>query len=222
MPTGRTGADRMSARPRSETATRAPLSDRFGLFADCLIVGLLTAVTAAALLTAYPALVAACAVLRERVASDGPTGPRRYWSRLREVVASGPASVLLVPPAAAGVLAVDALAVAAGVPGRGPLLLLLVTTGSLAAVTGLRAAAIWRPGLSWPPIVRTALRAATADPAGSFLLWFAAAAAAAIAVAAPVTVLLVAGPLALAAVAVDGRPRQGRDLPGGMGWRHWD
>lgn len=182
---------------------------RFALFADCLLVGCLTAVAALPVVTAYPALVAACSVLCERVADDRSVGPLRYARRLRDVVRSGPAG-LLVPPAVLAVLALDGVAVAAGVPG-GPVLAALLAGAAVAAtVLGLRVAARWRPGDRWPSVLRGALGDVTGDPGGSALLLTAGAAAAMIVVAVPVTALLVAGPLALAAVAVDGRPGRAR------------
>jgi hypothetical protein len=179
---------------------------RFAWFADCLLVGCFTAIAALPVVTAYPALVAACSVLRERVVDDRSVGPRQYAKRLGQVVRSGP-SGLVVPPLIAGVLALDALAVAAGLPGSRPLAVLLVVAGSVAAVLGLRAAARWRPGDRWPAVLRAAFALTRRDAGGSALLWLAAAAAVAIAAAVPVTVLLVAGPLTLAAVAVDLRTR---------------
>ncbi|HEU5472675.1 MAG TPA: hypothetical protein VFV67_18670 [Actinophytocola sp.] len=174
--------------------------NRFALFADCLLVGCCTAVAAVPVVTAYPALVAGCAVLRERVLDDRSVGPRHYLRRLGEVVRSGPAGLVL-PPLAGLLLGLDALAVAAGVPGRGPLAAGLVLAAAMAAVLGLRIAAGWRPGARWPELLRAAV--SRPDPAGAVLLLLAAGTAAAVAIAVPVTLLLVAGPLALAAVAVD-------------------
>jgi hypothetical protein len=177
---------------------------RFALFADCLMVGVFTAVAALPVITAYPALVAACSVLRDRVIDDRSIGPRRYAKRFGQVVRSGP-SGLLVPPVVAGVLALDAAAVAAGVPGSQPLAVLLAVAASVAAVLGLRAAASWRPGDRWPAVLRTVL--SHHDAGGSALLWLAATAAVIIVAAVPLTAILAAGPLAIAAVAVDLRSR---------------
>jgi hypothetical protein len=193
------------------------MTGRFALFADCLLVGCLTAVAALPVVTAYPALVAACAALREQVAEDRAVGPRRYLALLGQVVRSGPAG-LLAPPLVAAVLALDALAIASGVPGRVPLTVLLILAGSAAAVLGLRIAARWRPGARWPDLARAA--ASTRDPRGSVLLLLAATAAVAIALAVPITLLLVTGPLALAAIAVDQRQRAAPTTPGGRPRRH--
>ena len=83
----------------------------FALFADCLLVGVLVALASVPLMTAYPALVAGCALVRERVFDDRSVGGGRYWRRLREVLASGPVG-LLVPLLVVGVLLLDAGVVA--------------------------------------------------------------------------------------------------------------
>ncbi|HEV2783179.1 MAG TPA: hypothetical protein VGX25_27670 [Actinophytocola sp.] len=188
------------------TASEAPAvpGGRFALFADCLLLGCCTAIAALPVVTAYPALVATCAVLRERVLDDRSVGPVRYLRTLGQVVRSG-LSGLVVPPLLCTALVLDALTVVAGVPGSGLLAVFLAVAGSVAAVIGLRAAAAWRPGTRWPDVARAAAIAAVRDPGGSALLLLAAAAAVGIAFAVPVTVLLLAGPLALAAVTVDVR-----------------
>jgi hypothetical protein len=194
------------------TAPDAPTmpGGRFALFADCLLLGCFTAIAALPVVTAYPALVAACTILRERVVDDRSVGPVRYLHVLGQVVRSGLSGVV-VPPLLVAALILDGLAVAAGVPGSGMLAVFLALAASAAAVIGLRAAARWRSGTPWPAVARAAAIATARDAGGSALLWLAAAAATAIVAAVPVTVLLVAGPVALAAVAVDGRTRQGVD-----------
>jgi hypothetical protein len=178
---------------------------RLGLFADCLVLGLLTAMTAIGVVTAYPGFVAACAVLRDRVELDLPAGPGAYVARLRQVARTGPPVFFAVPPLAAAVLGADAVAVAAGVPGRAGLLAVLAACAAAAVVVGLRLAAAWRPDRGWPELTRAAARTAVADPAGSALLVLAAGAAIAIGVTVPITAPLLPGPLALAATAVGSR-----------------
>ncbi|TDD94953.1 hypothetical protein E1269_31565 [Jiangella asiatica] len=191
----------MAQRP---TATAAV--GRFALFADCLLVGVASAVTALGVVTAYPAFVAACAAVRERVA-DGRTGAiGAYLAALRQVTRAG-WTAFVVPVAVLAVLALDLLAVAAGVPGSPVLLAVLVVIGAAATVLGLRAAAGWRPGRTWRAVGIDAADRSRGDVGGSLLLLFAAASAAGIVAAVPVTALLLLGPLAVAAVAVDARSR---------------
>jgi hypothetical protein len=179
---------------------------RFGLFADCLLTGVLTAVATAGVVTAFPALAAACAVLRERADSDRSVGPRPYARRLVQAIRSGSAA-LLVPPLLLVLLGLDALALAAGAPAAAALSVPLVIAAAAAVVLGLRVAAAWRPGTRWPAAARDALGAARRDPGGNALLLLAGVAAAGIVLAVPITGMLVGGPLALAAAAVQGRGR---------------
>jgi hypothetical protein len=179
-------------------------SGRFGLFADCLVVGVLAALSVAPVLTAYPGLVTATALLRERAASDAPVGPRRFVAVFRQVVAGGPL-VLVLPPAVAALLAVDAIALAAGAPGRAGLTVVLVACVAGALLLGLRAAAVWAPGRRWAEVLRTASAEALADPWGDALLLMAAVIAAGVVVTIPITGLFLLGPLALATAAVRAR-----------------
>jgi hypothetical protein len=176
------------------------MTGRFALFADCLLAGLLALVFALPVVTAYPALVAACALLRE----GRGVGPRTYWACLRQVIHSGPVG-LVAPPLVVALVALDAIAVAAGVPGARLLGAVLVLATAAMVALGLRVAARWRPGQRWPAVVRSALADLVRDPGGSLLLLLAAGAAVAIATAVPVTALLLPGLLAFAAVTVDSR-----------------
>jgi hypothetical protein len=184
------------------------MTGKAALFADCLLAGVLTAVAALPVVTAYPAFAAACAVLRERVAEDRTVTVRGFVRQLRSAIASGPAGLLL-PWLYAVLLGLDAVAVAAGVPGAVALTAVLVAAAAAGIVVLLRAAARWRPGTRWLHLFAAVVRGLADDPAGSALLLSAGVAAAAIAAVVPVTLLLVAGPTALAAIAVEGRARPG-------------
>jgi hypothetical protein len=171
------------------------MSGRLSLFADCLLAGLLVFVTAAGVVTAYPGFVAACSF---------PFSFRGYLERLREVVRSGWLG-MLVPPLAAALLALDAAAIRAGLPGSVVLGPLMAAAGVALAVLGLRVAGRWRPGQRWPAVVRTAWGDLTGDVRGSVLLGVAVIAAGGVALLVPVTLALLGGVLALAAVAVGSR-----------------
>jgi hypothetical protein len=175
---------------------------KLALFADCLLLGLFTVLATVPVVTAYPGFVAACAMLRDETA----VGPRTYLSRLRAVLRSDP-FLWWAPPAALALAASDALAIAAGVPGAKPLAALLSLAAAATIVIALRAAARWRPDRRWRADLPAAARDAGRDLGGSALLLLAAACAAGIIVLVPITALLVTGPLALAAVAVDSRHR---------------
>jgi len=171
------------------------MSTRLSLFADCLLAGLLVFLTALGGITAYPGFVAACAF---------PFSFRGYLIRLREVLRSGPLG-LLVPPIVVVVVMLDVAAIEAGLPGSvvfGPL---VAVAGVVLAVLGLRVAARWRPGSRWPSLARVAWRDMTGDARGSLLLGLAVVSAVGVAMLVPVTLFLLGGVLALAAVAVGSR-----------------
>jgi hypothetical protein len=110
-----------------------------------------------------------------------------------------------VPITALAIATADAIAIGAGVPGAKPLAALLTLAVAAAAVVALRFAARWQPAQRWRDAAPAAAREAARDPGGSALLLLAAACAIGIVVLVPITALLVCGPLALAAVAVQSR-----------------
>ncbi|WP_329108653.1 hypothetical protein OG792_08335 [Micromonospora sp. NBC_01699] len=173
--------------------------------AEVLVLGLLTLVASLPLVTAYVAVTAATTVLRDRSDIDG-TGVtvRGYLRALRAAAGSGwwP---YLVPVALAAVLALDAVAVRAGLPGAtviGPALLL--ATGLLTTVA-LRAAVAWQPQTTWPAAAEQALTRTRSDPTGTALLLLALLAVTLTASLGPILWPLLPGLPALAAVAVDRR-----------------
>jgi hypothetical protein len=186
---------------------------RFALFADCLLLGLFTALAAIPIVTAYPAFVTACTMLRD----DIPVGPRTYLSRLRAVLAFDP-FLWCVPTLALTIAAADAIAIRAGVPGAKPLAASFLLAAAAAVVVALRCAGRWQPEARWRSIVPASAREATLDLGGSALLLLAGACAVAIVVMVPVTALLVAGPLALATVAVPKRAHRPARRPAAAAW----
>ena len=171
------------------------MSTRLSLFADCLLAGLLVFVTAIPVVTAYPGFVAACSF---------PFSFKGYLTRLREVVQTGSLG-LLVPPAVAGLLALDMAAIGSGLPGSAVFGPLVALAGVVLAVLGLRVAGRWRPGSRWPSLARAAFQDMMADLRGSLLLGLAVVAAVGVALLVPITLLLLGGVLALAGVAVGSR-----------------
>ncbi|BEL04449.1 hypothetical protein Q0Z83_026400 [Actinoplanes sichuanensis] len=178
------------------------MSGRFARFAECLLAGLLTVLFALPVVTAFAAFTTACTMLRE----ERPIGLRTYTRCLAEVLRSGPI-VLVVPPLVLLVLVADALAVASGVPGAGLLGAVTALAGAVVLPLGMRVAAGWRPGRRWPAVTRAAATDLVQDLRGSVLLLFAALIAVLVAVAIPITALLLPGMLALGAVAVDASAR---------------
>ncbi|MBZ6082349.1 hypothetical protein ACFY1G_13290 [Streptomyces olivaceus] len=178
----------------------------FALFAECLLTGVWIALAALPLVTGPAAFAAGARHLRRRLAHERG-GLREFTADFRAAVRRG-WLVGVAGWAALAVVWVDVRAVRDGLPG-GPL---VGSVGVLAligaAVAGLRAAALWRPGASWRALLARAGRHTVLDPAGSFLLvgglavvacsaWFSA----------PLAVAVL-GAVAAAAVAVEERHRR--------------
>ncbi|MET8115795.1 hypothetical protein [Streptomyces prasinus] len=194
----------------AHTGTRAarggsPLAGKFALFAECLLTGVWIALASLPLVT-YPAAFAAGSRHLGRHLSHERGGLREFAADFRSALRGG-WLVGLAGWAALAVVRVDVLAVRAGLPGGEFVGAVGVLALIAAAVAGLRAAAVWRPGDSWRTLLAGAARRTVLDPAGSFLLvgglavvvcsaWFSA----------PLA-LPVLGAVAAAAVAVEERHR---------------
>ncbi|MEV0303565.1 hypothetical protein [Streptomyces prasinus] len=194
----------------AHTGTRAarggsPLAGKFALFAECLLTGVWIALASLPLVT-YPAAFAAGSRHLGRHLSHERGGLREFAADFRSALRGG-WLVGLAGWAALAVVRVDVLAVRAGLPGGEFVGAVGVLALIAAAVAGLRAAAVWRPGDSWRTLLAGAARRTVLDPAGSLLLvgglavvvcsaWFSA----------PLA-LPVLGAVAAAAVAVEERHR---------------
>ncbi|MGW7253182.1 hypothetical protein [Streptomyces sp. NPDC054834] len=156
------------AEARVKARKKSVFSERFAVFAECLLTGVWIAVASLGVVT-YPAAFAAGARhLRRRAAHHGG-GCREFTVDLQTALRGGWA-VGLAGWAAAALVWVDVQAVRAGLPG-GPLvgavgLFALIGT----AVAGMRAAAVWAPGDTWRALLAAAGRRTVLDPTGSFLL----------------------------------------------------
>ncbi|MFC9853191.1 hypothetical protein ACFVIN_22345 [Streptomyces prasinus] len=194
----------------AHTGTRAarggsPLAGKSALFAECLLTGVWIALASLPLVT-YPAAFAAGSRHLGRHLSHERGGLREFAADFRSALRGG-WLVGLAGWAVLAVVRVDVLAVRAGLPGGEFVGAVGVLALIAAAVAGLRAAAVWRPGDSWRTLLAGAARRTVLDPAGSFLLvgglavvvcsaWFSA----------PLA-LPVLGAVAAAAVAVEERHR---------------
>ncbi|MFC4586860.1 hypothetical protein [Sphaerisporangium corydalis] len=175
------------------------MSRRLTLLSESLLLGVLVFLASLPLVTAFAALTAGCALLRDEERTS--VGVRPYARRLLAVARTGPLG--FAAPAAAGLaLLLDAVAVRAGLPGHEALAVLVPVVALAAAGLALRCAAAWRPGLGWPAVLRAAVRA---DLYGTALLAMASATAVIISSSFPVVTPLALGQLVLAAVAVDAR-----------------
>ncbi|WP_055717595.1 hypothetical protein, partial [Streptomyces torulosus] len=143
-------------------------AERFALFAECLLTGVWIAVAALPLVTYPAAFAAGSRHLRRRTAHVGG-GLREFVADFRAALRGG-WLVGLAGWAALAAVWVDVQAVRAGIPG-GPLVGAVGVLALIgAAVTMLRAAAVWEPGAAWRALLGAAGRRTARDPAGSFLV----------------------------------------------------
>lgn len=182
------------------------------LFAEVLLIGAMTTLAALGVVTAFGAIAAGCASLREYLDHDTAPGPRRYFSLVRS--ASRGVIPLLALPALIILVAADLLAWHAGLPGGRVLGPAALVVGLAAAAVGLRAAASWKPEpdrlhepVQWRDLISEASAEAAADWRGSLLIVGALVACAALAFEITALTLVLPGLLTLAAVAVHGRAR---------------
>ncbi|CAL9617893.1 hypothetical protein [Streptomyces sp. Tu 3180] len=152
----------------SQARTESRTWGRFALFAECLLTGVWITVAALPLVT-YPAALAAGARHLGRHLSHEGGGWREFAADFRSAVRGGWAVGLAGWMTAAAVW-FDVRAVRAGLPG-GPLVGAVGVFALIGAVVALlRAAALWRPGVPWRPLLAQAGRRTVLDPAGSFLI----------------------------------------------------
>ncbi|RII20548.1 hypothetical protein DSC45_04915 [Streptomyces sp. YIM 130001] len=203
-----------ATQPRDRREPGEVFGPGFTLFADMLLIGLLTALACLPVVTAPAAFAAASATLRQTAGDGLQIKVGTYMGHLRQLLTPRALAAGLLPPVLFVVLLVDVALVRGGMPGAqimAPALALL-TFG--AAVVGLRATALEAPHqLS----VREALVRSAGDLRGALLLGAAALLAVLIAWSTPLMIPLLPGPLAFAATVVDlrrqpdaqqSRPRQ--------------
>ncbi|MFF5010514.1 hypothetical protein ACFY3G_47930 [Streptomyces phaeochromogenes] len=171
----------------------------FAPFADCLLLGVFLLVCSLPVVTAFPALVAGCAVLRQQAHGGPGVTPRQLLIALHRVLRSGYA-VWLVPSAVLALLWLDALALDAHGPGLG---VPVAVAAAVVAALGLRCAAGWREGTAWRTVGIAVFRSMPQQPLVLALLAGSVVAAAVLLAMSPVLLLIVLGPLALAAAAAD-------------------
>ncbi|MGW6904756.1 DUF624 domain-containing protein [Streptomyces sp. NPDC054940] len=171
----------------------------FARFADCLLLGVLLLLAALPVVTAFPALVAACGVLRRQARGGEGVTVGHFLLRLRSVLRSGPA-VWAAPTVVLALLWIDALALDALGSRPGPAFAL---ASAVLAAVGLRCAAAWREGMRWRTVLAAVFRSVPQEPLAPALLAGAVAAVAVLLTMSPVLLLIVLGPLAFAATAAD-------------------
>nr|MDT0660348.1 hypothetical protein [Micromonospora sp. DSM 115978] len=142
---------------------------RFALFGECLLTGLMVTLAALPVVTLLAALAAGCAQIRAHVDGES-TALRAFGGRLRSAY-PGSALWSLAAGGAFALLALDAVALRTRVPGGGAVAAVCVLAATAGAVLLLRAGALWRAGDRWPDLLRRAARrTAVDDRSGSLLL----------------------------------------------------
>lgn len=179
----------------------------FTLFADVLLVGLLTSLACLPVVTAPAAFAAASATLRQAAADGVQVRFATYADHLRTLLSGRTLAVGLIPPAFVLVLLVDAALVGSSMPGAHVMAVALVVVTLAAAVVGLRATALDAP---YRLSAREALVRAATDPGGTLLLAGAVLLSALLLWSLPLLIPLLPGALAFAATVVDLRRAPGR------------
>ncbi|MZE68446.1 hypothetical protein [Streptomyces sp. SID5789] len=174
----------------------------FTLFADVLLVGVVTSVACLPVVTAPAAFAAASATLRRAVEDGTPVGAGGYLGHLRAHLTPRSLAGGLAVPLLVVALLVDSALIRGSLPGAGLMApaLVLLTLGL--AVVALRTTALPAPHRLSP---REGLLRSVAGPRGSLLLAAAVVLAALLAWSIPVLIPLLPGPLAFAATVVDMR-----------------
>ncbi|MEV1024675.1 hypothetical protein [Streptomyces sp. NPDC050264] len=140
----------------------------FGVFAECLLTGVWIALASVPVVTAPAAFAAGSRHLRRHLGQH-IGGRREFIADFRLAVRRG-WLVGLAGTAACAAVWIDLRVARSGLPG-GQLAAAVGIFALLgAAVTVLRAAAVWEPEAHWRPLLGAAARRTVLAPAGSLLL----------------------------------------------------
>ncbi|MGW0515774.1 DUF624 domain-containing protein [Crossiella sp. NPDC003009] len=172
--------------------------DRLTEFADCLQLGILVCVAAVPVVTIGPSLAAGCQVVRRWRDGDSPPLLRTFAAEFRRQAGGGipfTAGVLAVVLA----LSVDLALLGHGLPGARVLSVALPVLLAVLLVVAVRTCALVGAQRGWLAAARAAADFSL-NPKGSLLLAAAVATAGVLVWLQPLMLLLVGGPLTLAAV----------------------
>ncbi|WP_394436568.1 hypothetical protein [Streptomyces sp. SGAir0957] len=202
---------RTPVEPRGRREAGEVFGSGFSLFADMLLVGLLTSVACLPVLTLPAAFCAASATLGAGARTGAPVTAAAYVRALRTHLTARSLAGGLLPPLLVLVLLVDAALLDSPLPGAPVMAPVLVLLALGAATVGLRSTAL---GGADRLSVREALARSLADPRPAALLAAAVLLAALLAWSIPLLVPLLPGPLAFAATVVELRaPAAARGAP---------
>lgn len=195
-----------SAARRRAPGALDPHSPTFQAFSDTIYVGVLLFALSIPLITWFAALTAGVEALREARLADRHVRARDVWSAFVQRLRRNPISQVVVPTAVTAVLVVDVVLLPYAVPGELWALLLPVLLAAGLGAIALRIAGAWRRDVPARRTFALAWRRMSTDAAGSALLVLAVVCAGAIVSVAPLLLVVMLGPLALAALAMDRHP----------------
>ncbi|MGW4387723.1 hypothetical protein [Streptomyces sp. NPDC004685] len=201
------GASTASSRTRLDRREPGEVfGPSFSLFADVLLVGLLTTAACLPVVTAPAAFAAASTTLRQSAGHGLPVRAGTYAGHLRARLTARVLAAGCVPPLLALVLLIDAALLRSPLPGAAVMspVLALLTLGAM--VVGLRATALEAP---YRLSAREGLLRSVADPRGTLLLTGAVLLSVVLAWSIPLLTPLLPGPLAFAATVVELRSPAG-------------
>ncbi|MEU0180415.1 hypothetical protein ABZ312_04340 [Streptomyces sp. NPDC006207] len=141
---------------------------RFALFAECLLTGVWLVAAALPLVTALAAFAAACGHLRRHLDGERSTW-RDFMAETAAATRAGWRCTLLWWGGLA-LLGLDLAVARSGMPAGGAFTCAGVLAAVVLVVTGIRAAALWRPGESGRGAAGRAVRRVVGDPGGTLLL----------------------------------------------------
>lgn len=191
------------ARRRRLPGVLDPYSTSFRFLSDTLLAGLVVLALSLPIVTWFAALTGATAALREARAAEDPVRVRRILTHGCAAIRRNPLLTLLAPGVFVAVVVGDLL-ILPHLLGDAPLALWAV--GAIASGVGafaLRIAGAWREDRTARRVIALAWARMSADPVGSLMLFGACAAAVLIVSFSPPLLLVMGGPLALAALAFD-------------------
>lgn len=187
-------------------ARRAPLSPHsatFHAFADMLYAGVLIFGLSLLVVTWFAALSAGVEALRTARRDDTHVSARTVAAAFADRVVRHPLSHVVAPTLVTAVLVVDVIVLPYVAPGSLWSIVLPVVLAAALGAIALRVAGAWRRESAPRDSLALAWRRMSTDGAGSALLFLAVVTAGAIVTIVPMLAVVIPGPLALAAVAMD-------------------
>ena len=180
-----------------------PHSPTFHAFADVLYVGVLVFGLSLLVVTWFAALSAGVEALRTAREGDRHVTAGAVWSAFVDRVVRHPLSHVLAPAFVTALLVVDVVLLPYVAPGDLAASVLPVVLAAGLGAIALRVAGAWRRDAGARASFSLAWRRMSTDASGSALLVLAVITAGSIAAIAPMLAIVLPGPLALAASAMD-------------------